>query len=77
VVPVTGIVEVQFRIIAKQAQHDSSTAVVTCGVEIKIYIDDVIGTIAIEFHGLVLANESALVPKNGPDIAQWIVYVKV
>jgi hypothetical protein len=50
---------------------------VTCGLEIKIHIDDVIGTVAIEFHGLVLADKFALVPKNGPGIAQWIVYVKI
>jgi hypothetical protein len=51
--------------------------VIACGLEIKIRIDDVIGAIPIEFHGLILANESALVPKNGPGIAQWIVYIKV
>jgi hypothetical protein len=44
---------------------------------IKIYIDDVIGTIGVEFPGLVLANESALVPKDSPSIAPGIVYIKV
>jgi len=51
--------------------------VVTYRLELKIQVEDVIGAIPIEFHSLVLANESALVPKNGPGIAQWIVYVKV
>jgi hypothetical protein len=51
--------------------------VVTCRLEIKIYIDDVIGAIPIEFHGLVLADGSAFVPKDSPSIAPWIVYVKV
>ena len=73
----TAVIEVQFNIIAKYTQHDSGAAVVACRLEIKIYIDDVIGAIAIEFHCLVLADESASVPKNGPGIAQWIVYVKV
>jgi hypothetical protein len=45
--------------------------------EIEIYIDDVIGAIPIEFHCLVLADGSALVPKNGPSIAQRNVYVKI
>jgi hypothetical protein len=51
--------------------------VVTCRLDLKIHVDDMIGAIPIEFHRLVLANESALVPKNGPGVAQWIVYVKV
>jgi hypothetical protein len=51
--------------------------VVTHWLKIKIYIDDMIGTIAIEFHGLVLANESALVPEYGPGLAPGVVYVKV
>jgi hypothetical protein len=50
---------------------------VTYGLEIKIYIDDMIGVIAIEFHSLVLANGSAFVPKYSPSIAPWITYVKV
>jgi hypothetical protein len=45
--------------------------------EIKIYVDDVIGAIPIEFHGFVFANKSASVPKDSPGIAPWIVYVKV
>jgi hypothetical protein len=51
--------------------------VVTYGLEIKIYVDDMIGAIAIEFHGLVLANESTFVPKDSPSIAPWIIYVKL
>jgi hypothetical protein len=74
---VTYIVEVQFNIMTKQAQHDSHTAVITHRIEIKIYVNDVIGTVAIKFHGLVLANESASVPKDGPSTAPGIVYVKV
>jgi hypothetical protein len=45
--------------------------------DLKIHVDDVIGAIPIEFHSLVLADKFALVPKNGPGIAQWIVYIKV
>jgi hypothetical protein len=51
--------------------------VVTYRLEIKIYVDDVIGAIPIEFHGLVLANESALVPEDSPSIAPWIIDVNV
>jgi hypothetical protein len=47
------------------------------GLKIKIYIDDVIGVIAIKFHSLVLANGSASVPKDSPSIAPWIVDVKL
>jgi hypothetical protein len=32
------------------------TTVVTYRLELKIYVEDMIGTIAIEFHGLVLAD---------------------
>jgi len=42
---------------------------VTRGLEIKIYIEDVIGTISIEFYDLVLANEFTSSPKNGPGVA--------
>jgi hypothetical protein len=49
---------------------------ITHRLEIKIYVDDVIGTIAIEFHGLIsvviLANEFTFVPKNIPSTAPWI-----
>lgn len=62
---------------AKQAQHDSCATVVTYRIEIQIRIDDVIGTIAIEFHGLVLANGSALGPEDLPGIAPGIVDVEV
>jgi hypothetical protein len=54
---------------------------VTYGLEIKIRVDDVIGSIPIEFHNLIsvviLANESALVPKNIPSTAPWIGNSKV
>jgi hypothetical protein len=51
--------------------------VITYRVEIKIRIDDVIGTIAIELHSLVLAKEFTFVPKDLPGIAPWIVHVEV
>jgi len=47
--------------------------VITYRVEIQIYIDDVIGAIPIEFHSLVLANESTFVPKDLPGLAPGIV----
>jgi hypothetical protein len=43
--------------------------VVTRRLDLKIYVDDMMCAIPIEFHSLVLANESASVPKNGPSIA--------
>jgi hypothetical protein len=51
--------------------------VVTSRLEIKIYINNVIGAIPIEFNGLVLANESALVPKDSPCITPWIIDIKL
>jgi hypothetical protein len=51
--------------------------VVTCGLEIKIYIDDVIGTIPIEFRSLVLAKKFIFVPKDVPSIAPGIINVKI
>jgi hypothetical protein len=51
--------------------------VVSHRLEIKIDINNMIGTIAIEFHGLVLANRSASVPEYIPSIAPGIVDVKV
>jgi hypothetical protein len=45
---------------------------IACRPKIKIYADDVIGTISIEFHGLVLADEFTLVPKNAPSIAPGV-----
>jgi len=53
------------------------TTVVTCRLDLKIHVDNMMCTIPIKFHSLVLADESASVPKNGPSIAQWIVDVKV
>jgi len=50
---------------------------VAYGLEIKIYIDDMISAIAIEFHSLVLANGSASVPEYFPSIAPGIVDVEV
>jgi hypothetical protein len=50
---------------------------VTCGLELKIYVDDMIGSVPVEFHSLVLADEFTFVPKDSPSIAQWIVDVKV
>jgi hypothetical protein len=51
--------------------------VVTCRLKIKIYIDDVIGAIAIEFYGLVFTKKTAFVPKDLPGLAPGVVYVKV
>jgi hypothetical protein len=54
---------------------------VTCGLEIKIYVDDVIGSVPIEFHNLIsvviLANESTSVPEYFPSTAPWIGNSKV
>jgi hypothetical protein len=47
--------------------------VIACGFELKIHVDDMMCAVSIEFHRLVLANESASIPKNGPGVAQWIV----
>jgi hypothetical protein len=51
--------------------------VVSYGPKTKIYIDDVIGTIGVEFYGLVLANGSASIPKYVPAVAPRIVQDKV
>jgi hypothetical protein len=53
------------------------TAVVTYRLELKIHVEDMMCAIPIKFHGLVLANESALVPEDCPGIGPGIVYVKV
>jgi hypothetical protein len=54
-----------------------NTSVITCGLELKIHIDDMIGSIPIKFHGLVLTKEFTFVPKDSPGIAPRIVYVKL
>jgi hypothetical protein len=51
--------------------------VVTCGLEIKIYVEDMIGAISIEFYSLVLANKSAFVPKDIPSITPRITNIKI
>ena len=53
------------------------TAVVTYRLELKIHVEDMMCAIPIEFHGLVLANESALVPEYGPSTTPWIIDVNV
>jgi hypothetical protein len=54
---------------------------VTCRLEIKIYVDDVIGSIPIKFHGLIsvviLADKSTSVPEYFPSTAPWIGNSKV
>jgi hypothetical protein len=50
---------------------------ITYRLEIKIYVDDMIGTIAIELYSLVLADEFTLVPENVPTIAPGIADVKL
>jgi hypothetical protein len=46
---------------------------ITHRLELKIHVEDMMCAIPIEFHGLVLANESASVPEDIPSIAPWIV----
>jgi hypothetical protein len=53
------------------------TAVVTYRLELKIHVEDMMCAIPIKFHGLVLANESALVPEDSPSTAPWIIDVNV
>jgi len=45
---------------------------ITRGPEFKIHINDVVGAISIELHGLVLAKKFTSVPKDIPSIAPWI-----
>jgi hypothetical protein len=49
---------------------------VTHGLEMKIYIDDVIGAISVELHGLVLAKKFIFIPKDIPSIAPWVGDIK-
>jgi hypothetical protein len=54
-----------------------NTSVITCRLELKIHVDDMIGAIPVKFHGLVLTKEFTFVPKDSPGIAPWIIDVKV